>query len=136
MNKKILKANNGISMTDVIIAIIILCMFVGVIGNLYYQISLQSNFIRLNTIAVYYTVKIAEDIDKMPYEEVTNDLNTNIKTTYQIPDLFNATIEVQNYNEIDTTKEDIIKIVTIKIEYEFNKQTKYYEIEKLKIKEK
>lgn len=136
MNKKILKANNGISMTDVIIAIIILCMFVGVIGNLYYQISLQSNFIRLNTMAVYYTVKIAEDIDKMPYEEVTNDLNTNIKTTYQIPDLFNATIEVQNYNEIDTTKEDIIKIVTIKIEYEFNKQTKYYEIEKLKIKEK
>lgn len=136
MNKKILKANNGISMTDVIIAIIILCMFVGVIGNLYYQISLQSNFIRLNTMAVYYTVKIAEDIDKMPYEEVTNDLNTNIKTTYQIPDLFNAIIEVQNYNEIDTTKEDIIKIVTIKIEYEFNKQTKYYEIEKLKIKEK
>ena len=136
MNKKILKANNGISMTDVIIAIIILCMFVGVIGNLYYQISLQSNFIRLNTMALYYTVKIAEDIDKMPYEEVTNDLNTNIKTTYQIPDLFNATIEVQNYNEIDTTKEDIIKIVTIKIEYEFNKQTKYYEIEKLKIKEK
>lgn len=136
MNKKILKANNGISMTDVIIAMIILCMFVGVIGNLYYQISLQSNFIRLNTMAVYYTVKIAEDIDKMSYEEVTNDLNTNLKINYEIPDLFNITISVKNYNEIDTTKEDIIKIVNIKVEYEFNKQTKYYEIEKLKMKEK
>lgn len=135
MKKKRLKANNGISMTDVIIAMLILCMFVGVIGNLYYQIALQNNMIRLNTIGVYYTVKIAEDIDRMSYEEVTNDLNTNIKTNYQIPDLYNITVEVQNYNEIDTSKEDIIKIVTIKAEYEFNGQTSSYKIEKLKIKE-
>lgn len=122
-------------MADLAAGIAILCIFVGVIGNLYYQIAFRSNMIRLNTIAIYYSVKIAEDIDRIAYEEVTNNLNTNLKTKYQIPDFLNVTINVRNYNEIDTTKQDIIKIVTIKVEYTFNNQTDYYQIEKLKIKE-
>lgn len=132
---KNLKANNGISMADVIIAMLILCMFVGVIGNLYYQIALQSNKIRYNAIAVYYTVKVAEHTDRIFYEEVTNDLNNTLKNYFQIPDSFNITVDVQNYNEVDTSKQDIIKIVTIKTEYEVLGELQVYEIKKLKIKE-
>ena len=135
MNIKKLKANNGISMTDVIIAMLILCMFVGVIGNLYYQISLQSNTIRFNAIAVYYSVKIAEEIDRISYEDVTNGLNNTLKTDYEIPDLLNMTVDIQNYNAIDSSKEDIIKIVTIRAEYKVLNDEKFYEIKKLKIKE-
>lgn len=135
MKKQRLKANNGISMTDVIIAMMILCLFVGVIGNLYYQIALQSNMIRFNAVAVYYVVKIAEDLDRIPYEEVTNELNNTIKTTYQTPDLLTMTLNVQNYNETDSSKEDIIKIVTITAEYQCFGDTKVYEVKKLKIKE-
>lgn len=130
-----LKANNGISMVDLIIAVLILCMFVGVIGNLYYQIAFQSNMIRYNAIAVYYTVKIAEDTDRMSYEEVTNDLNNALKEDYQIPDSFNITVDIENYNEDDTSKIDIIKIVNIRTEYEVLGSTQVYEIKKLKIKE-
>lgn len=135
MKKKRLKANNGISMADVIIAMIVLCLFVGVIGNLYYQIVLQSTRIRFNAVAVYYVVKIAEDLDRISYEEVTNQLNDTIKSTYEIPDFITITLNVQNYNDTDSSKQDIIKIVTIIAEYQCLGDTKIYEVKKLKIKE-
>lgn len=135
MNIKKIKTSNGISMTDVIIAVLILCMFVGVIGNLYYKISYQSHMVRFDAIATYYTVKIAEEIDRISYEEVTNDLNTTLKQTLGIPDLINITVDVENYNSSDTSKKDIIKIVTIKAEYEVLNEKQTYEIKTLKVKE-
>lgn len=122
-------------MVDVVIAIIILCMFVGTIGNLYYQIAYRSHIIQFNAMAVYYTVKIAEEIDRISYDEVKNELNNNLKDDFQIPSLINITIDVQKYSDIDTTKADIIKIVTIKTEYTALNNTETYEIKKLKIKE-
>lgn len=135
MKKNRLRSSNGMTMTDVIIAIIILCIFAGVVGNLYYQIVLNNNLIRFNAVAVYHVVRIAEDIDKMSYDDVNAEINNNIRENYQIPDLFNINLQVDNYNEQDKTKEDIIKIVTITAEYEVFGQKKQYEIKKLKIKE-
>ena len=130
-----LKANRGVTTTDVVVAIIILSLFVGIIWNLFYQIAKNSNMVRYNTIAVYYAIKIAEDIDKMPYEEVTNNLNSDLTTEYQLPDGFTGKVEVENYNKYDTTKQDIIKKVKITINYTFLKEERSYQIEKLKIKE-
>lgn len=139
MREKHLKANKGISMTDIVVAISILMLFVGVIGNLYYQVALQSNMIRLNTIAVYYSIKIAENIDRITYDNVTNELNNNntLKDTCKIEiiDPFKVTINVENYNKDDSSKKDIIKIVTIRVEYQFFQETRAYELKKLKIKE-
>lgn len=139
MREKHLKANKGISMTDIVVAISILMLFVGVIGNLYYQVALQSNMIRLNTIAVYYSIKIAENIDRIAYDNVTNELNNNntLKDNCKIEiiDPFKVTINVENYNKDDSSKKDIIKIVTIRVEYQFFQETRAYELKKLKIKE-
>lgn len=130
-----LKANSGVTATDTVVAIIILSLFVGVIGNLFYEIAKNSNMVRYNTIAVYYAIKIAEDIDKMAYEDVTNNLNSNLTTEYQLPAGFTGKVEVENYNQNDTTKQDIIKKVKITINYTFLKEERNYQIEKLKIKE-
>lgn len=135
MKQMKLKHNKGATMVDVVTAIIILSLFVGVIGNLYYQVILHNNEIKLNAYAVYYVVQIAERIDKIPYEEVTNEFNNNLREEFSIPDLYNISIDVINYNENDNSKEDIIKIVTIKAEYECFEEQKKYEIQKLKIKE-
>jgi len=135
MMKQCLKEKKGISTIDIIVAMTILSIFVGVIGNLYYQIALQNNIIRMNAVAVYYVVKIAEDIDKMPYEEVSNDLGNRLKTTYGIPDILTMTIDVQQESQKDPTKEDIIKTVTIRAEYTCFGNQRFYEIKKLKIKE-
>lgn len=136
MKKIGLKQNKGMTMTDIIISIIILCLFTGVIGNLYYQIVFNNNMIKMNSIAVYYVVKISEEIDKISYEEVTSELANTLKEKYSIPDSYVITINVENYNKDDSSKEDIIKIVTIKAEYKCFKEEQKYEIKKLKIKEK
>ncbi len=130
-----IKGNRGVTTIDVIVAVIILSLFVGIIGNLFYEIAKNSNMVRYNTMAVYYAIKIAEDIDKMSYEEVTNSLNSNLTTEYQLPEGFTAEVEVENYNENDSTKQDIIKKVKITINYTFLKEEISYKIEKLKIKE-
>lgn len=130
-----LKSNKAVIMSDVIIAIIILSLFVGVIGSLIYQVTKNNEKIRMNAIATDYVIKIAEDIDKMKYEDVTNDLNNNLTQIYDINDKYQITLEVQNYNEIDTSKKDIIKIVKIQIQYTALGDTQEFTIKKLKIKE-
>lgn len=136
MKIKNIKSNRGISMVDVVAAILILSMFVGVIGNLYYNILYQSNLIRYNAIAVYYSIKIAEDIDKMAYNEVTEDLNETLKEKYSIPDFITMKLYVEDYKKDDPTKQDIIKTVRIEAQYKCFEDTRTYKISKLKISEK
>lgn len=135
MKKQYLKGNKGVTITDIVVAMIVLSLFVGLIGNLYYQIALQNSIIQSNAVVAYYAVKIAEGIDKMSYENVTNELSNTVKQTYEIPDGINITISVEKQSETDPSKEDIIKTVTIRAEYTCFEQTRSYEMKKLKIKE-
>lgn len=135
MKKIKFKSNNGVTTMDIAIAITILSLFVGVIGNFYYQIVKNNNMIRFNTMAVYYAIKIAEDIDKVAYEDVNDDFKENLNVKYGLPENFNATLDIENYNENDSSKQDIIKKVNITIKYTFLKEERSYKIEKLKIKE-
>lgn len=135
MNIKKTKSDKGISIIDIIIAMMILCIFVGVVGSLFYQIGLNSNLIKMNAVAVHYAVKLAEDIDVMPYEKIDNSLNASLNTDYEVPEGFNMSIEVEKYNKDDPEKADIIKIVTININYSCYDQDRSYKIQKLKIRE-
>ena len=130
-----LKSNKGISMADVVIALLILIILSGVIGNILYQIAYNNAASRMNAIATDYAVKVAEYIDKIPYENVTNGMQITEINGEQIIDKFNVSIEVENYNNDDSTKEDIIKKVIITVNYNILKETKNYKIQKLKIKE-
>ncbi len=135
MKIKKCRENKGISLTDTIIAILILSLFVGVIGSLYYQIASHISEIRMNAMAVHYSVKIAEDTDKMLYEEVNQKINETINTVYDIPEGYDASIEVENYQKDENDNQDIIKIVTITIHYDCLGESKDYTIRKLKVKE-
>ena len=129
------KEDKGITIADAVIAMLILSLFVGTIGTLYYQIASYTAEIRANAMAVHYAVKIAENTDRMLYEDVNETLNNSINADYSLPAGFSANIEVKNYNENDSSKQDIIKILTITINYQFLGQNKNYTIQKLKIKE-
>ena len=130
-----MKNNKGASVIDAVVSILILSMFVGIIGTLFYQIGYYSNLAKYNALATHYAVMVAEDIDKMSYESVTNQLNTIIIPNYYIQDHFEVRLDVKNYNDRDNTKEDILKIVTIIVDYNFKGRTETYKIEKLKVKE-
>lgn len=135
MDKKILKQNNGYSVADLVVAMLILIMFTGVIGSLYYQIVLNNSLVQMNALAVYYAVKVAEEVDKVSYNEVDSTFQNYIKSNYNIPESFNILINVENYNKDNTSIKDILKTVTIKVEYTCLNTTRNYELKKLKVKE-
>ena len=131
-----MKNNRGVTLTDVVIAIIILSLFVGVIGGLFYQIAYNNNLIKYNAVATYYAVKVAEDIDRLAYDDVNDtDLANYISENYDLPNEFTITVNIVNYNEDDNTREDILKIATIDVQYTCLNENISYKLKKLKVKE-
>jgi len=135
MNIQKMKSNKGVTMADVIIAMFILSIFAGLIGQLYYRNAVATGQIYKNAEAVNYSIKIAEYIDKISYEEVTNQLNNTIVSTFAIKDDYDVSIVVSNYTDKNPEKEDILKTVLISISYTLYNEDYIYEIEKVKVKE-
>jgi len=130
-----IKSDKGVSGVDIVISMLVIVLFAGLIAGLFYQIYYYSTSIRLDALAVDYAVKIAEKTDRLTYEEVNNNLNNNLREEFEMLSSYNANVSVENYSNIDSSKKDIIKIVTIKISYKFMDKTEDYTIKKLKIKE-
>ena len=132
------KNNKGVTLVDVIIAITVLSLFVGVVGSFYYEIAYYNSFIKLNASASYYAVKVAEDIDKLDYSLVNNSLNQTLIPSYEVPDIYTITVSVEDYNKTEGNegKEDIIKIATIDVQYQCYNSNVVYKIKKLKYKER
>ena len=136
------KKNDGVTLMDVVIGILILVIFITILTTSFYRIYKHNASQRVDAAVVDCSIKICEYIDEIPYNQVDDNLNTTIKQTledkyedYIIPENYNINIDVQNYNTIDASKEDIIKIINLKIQYEGIDDTKEYSIKKLKIKE-
>ena len=131
----IIKDNKAITLTDVVVGIVILILFVGVFSTAFYSIYKYNVDVKLDAVAAGYVVKIAEYIDLIAYDEVTNDLNESINTTIDLPEGFNTSIEVEDYTDTHSNTEDIVKTVTIKINYSLLGETNTYSVRKIKIKE-
>lgn len=132
---KIIKDKKGATMTDVIIAMLIILIFTGILTSGFYNIYKQNISIAKDAIVSRYCITILEDIDKMTYEEVTEELNDNLAEKYNIEEEYNVKLKIENYNQYDETKQDIIKIITLSIDYEILGNMQNYTVQKLKIKE-
>lgn len=130
---KKIRLNKGVTLTDVVIALIIISILAGTVANMFYKLHLNVSMIRLNATAINYAVNILEDIDRLPYEEVDHRLLE--ERDYGLKSMFTATIDVDKYSDINTDKEDIIKIITLKISYNMSGNTEEITLKKLKIKE-
>lgn len=129
------KSSKGVTLADVVIGMMILIMFTGILTTSFYNIYKHNLTARYDAMVLDYAIKILEGTDKMTYEEVTNDLSDTLNIMYNIPDDYEITLNVEKYNKDDNTLNDIIKIVTLNIEYEVPGETKTYSVTKLKYKE-
>ena len=95
--------------------------------------------------ATNYIVDVIEEIKAMNYDEVQkdtqdsnsiNNLIQQLEATKQIPKEYIITGEIQKYNETEgnTDKKDLVKILTIRVEYSLGKKTEKIEISTLLIK--
>ena len=130
------KENKAVMGVDIVVSILVLSLFAGVIAGMFAELFIQNISIRMDAMAVNYAVIILEDTDRLPYAEVTTEnLMNNVQDRYYMSDNYTANIEVTNYSDIDSTKEDIIKIVKVTISYKLRNQEYSYTVQKLKIKE-
>ena len=127
---KKIKLNNGFTMQDVIIAMIILILFTGLIGGIIVNIYEIQAKTKLNAAATLYAIQIIENIDKINYDEVKDGDLKNWRKDYGIPDKMNLDLEVETYDE-----NDMIKLVTLTISYEFSEKTETLVLKKFKARE-
>ena len=129
-----MRADSGVTLIDLIIALAVITLFVGLISGLFYssfKINLQS---KISGAGIYYAMEILEDIDKIPYEEVQNGMESSYRDKFSIPTSFNLKIDVSNYNE-GNDRDDVIKNVNLTITYEYAGESETTVSKKLKVKE-
>ncbi len=134
LQNKMLKSNQGFTMQDLVVAILILMLFVGTIGSVYlavYEVQIDT---KLDSVATLFAVQIVEYIDKISYDEVENGMEQKIRQEFSIPNSFGIQIQVSNY-EPEANSQDIIKEVKVTITYTFNENDRNITINRLKIKE-
>lgn len=136
MRKKLIniKSNSGFTMYDLIAALTIFTLFTGIIGSLMYS-SFKTNMqVKISGTAMYYSMQILEDIDKIAYEDVKDGMERSYINKFSIPSGFTINIDVSNYNA-GNNKEDLIKKVKLTISYSLGEKTESIVINKLKVKE-
>ena len=144
--KKILKKEKGIIVSDAIIAILIILLFVGIITTLLVNIVLESTKIKINSGQLDFATEILEYIEKLPYQDVTEENLINYinnknseqvsagTTTEELTTTYKIGIDVQSYNQIagNERKLDIIKLVTLTIENDLGNKKYSTQITKIK----
>lgn len=135
LNLERLKDKKGFTGIDVVVAVLIILLFVGMLVTAFYNIYKISTEIAFEAEALQYLVSALEYSDKINYEEVTEQNLLDYLVNEEIPENYTVTFRIQSYNQIDSTKQDIVKIVTGKIVYQIENKEEFIEISKLKVKE-
>ena len=110
------KKENGFTIADLVVAITAFGIFVGVISTLFisvYNIKAQT---MLNADAMYYLIKVIEDVDRISFANVKNGMELSYKQKVQIPGSMNLKVDVSDSGNSNAKK------VTFTIEYTFNKK--------------
>lgn len=134
MKKIKIKSNSGFTMTDLVVALTIFTLFATVIGTLMFSAYKTNIQIKMSGAAIYYSLQILEDIDKISYEDVQDGMESGYINKFSIPSGFTLNIDVSNYNE-GNNKEDLIKKVKLTISYKLFDDTENMIINKIKVKE-
>ena len=133
--KCFLQSNKGFTMQDAAVAIIAIILFAGVIGSTYVSIYKVQAETKVEAIATLFTVQIMENIDKIGYDEVTEN-NTDLliqemRNKFSIPSSYKIELQVIPMLEA----QDLVKTVRLTFGYKFMNIDRNIMIERLKVKE-
>lgn len=127
---KKLKSNRGVTMQDVIIGMVILTVFAGTIAGSYLAIYKIQAETQMTAVATLYGIQILENIDRIAYEDVNNEMENTYRQAYDISEKVGLEIQVSQYDDKDT-----LKLVKLTLTYEIAGNTEELVLEKLKVKE-
>lgn len=133
--QSLLKSEKGFTMQDLIAALFIITLFVGIISSLMYSVYKTNVRADLTAQMATYAVQILEDIDRIPYEEVNSELASTYYDKFSIPGGMQIALDVSKYGE-EVNAEDVMKIVKLNMSYTVENETEEFSVTRLKIKEK
>lgn len=142
------KNERGITTVDALIAIILLTLFVGLIATLAYNVLAISTNAKRNAMANNYIVDFYEYVDKLKFEDVTEEtllkyINENEDTlitatnSNEINNLtspYKLKINVENYMPSGQTVDNLVKIVSVSLNYKTGKKDNTIDIQRIKSK--
>lgn len=142
MNKnkllKNIKNETGITGIDLVIAIIIMSIFIGIITTLMTNIYRQSLEVQASSYAMAYATVILEKVDEKSFEEVQNpNFIEELKESGEItmPDDYKITLDISNPDNVTQDVASVIKKATVTVSYNVNNKEQSMSISKLKVKE-
>ena len=132
------KREEGVTIIDLVIAIIIMSIFVGVITTLMTGIYKQSLEVQISSNAMSYATIILEKIDEKSFEEVQNpNFVENLQASGEvtIPEEYTIKLSVENPDNVSEEVSDVIKKATVTVCYKIRNEEESISISKLKVKE-
>lgn len=132
-----IKENKGLTTADIVVAVSIIIIFIGLITSLFYNFYMTTTAKNRNAIATNCLIDVIEEIKTIKYEEIDNDkinlLISNMQENKTIPKGYEINYEIQKYNEIEgnTSKSDLIKILKVSVQYTLGQKEEKIEISTL-----
>ena len=145
-----IKNNKGITGVDITIAIIILALFVSLITSMFYTVTIIGRTVNRKAEAVYITIQVIEAAKHIGYDELPKgetdettsltleELNTKLEeNAITLKNGYSVDIKVENYRKIkgDLTLEDILKRITVTVNYKEQNKEQSVELNTVIIKE-
>ena len=140
-----MKSEKGFTGIDIAIAVIILFIFISLIAVLSYNINSSSKEMELKTEAINLAVEEIEKLKNKPFNNLISELESegvkcgNSEETASLQEIkegFYRKIIIMDYHDIDNAKlPDIVKKVTVQIEYKFKAKDQKVELSTLLSKE-
>lgn len=130
IDKERLRKDNGIFLSDAVVAVLLVLLFSGIIVALITNTTYESTKIKLNSQQLRLVTEIFEYVDKVSYDQVTEQsLIQYVNNSYsgssdivqagnsvdELTSSYKVRIAVRQYGQEDG-KMDLIKIVTVNIE--------------------
>ncbi len=131
-----IKSEKGYTGIDIAISVIVIFIFISLISMLSYNFNSTSMEIEYKAKALDLAITEIETMKTKTWQDITTE-ETNYRETTQIQEGYYRTIIVEDYNDIDSSKiAQILKKITVRIEYKFKKTIKKVELSTLIVREK
>ena len=126
-----MKNNKGFTGVDVAIGVIIFTIFISVVAAMFYNISTSQKRVERKAEATNIAINVIESMKAMDFydleEDTTlDDINNQIANKIDVPNGYKVTVGVDN-----TTYKDVLKIISVKVEYENGNQSEDVHLETL-----
>lgn len=128
ISKMNIRSEKGYTGIDIATSVIVIFIFISIIAMLSYNFNTTSMEIEHRAEALDIAIEQIESMKTKSWQEITTE-DTAYRQTQEIKQGYYRTIIVQDYHDIDSSKTaQIIKKVTVRIEYKLRKNMKKIEL--------